>query len=140
MKAVDKFEYRRGYKFLPYASGGFAGDYTCHCRSGPDDSYSGAHDRNHQQADSYFAAVGAGAGARATSEEIARPMDIPVAKVRKVLKIAQEPISLETRSARKKIRTLATLSKIARRFRLPKRHQCEPEGIHVAGAAYFDSA
>jgi RNA polymerase primary sigma factor len=31
-----------------------------------------------------------------TSEEIARRMDIPVAKVRKVLKIAQEPISLET--------------------------------------------
>jgi RNA polymerase primary sigma factor len=31
-----------------------------------------------------------------SSEEIARRMDIPVAKVRKVLKIAQEPISLET--------------------------------------------
>src|SRR5207247_3096316 len=31
-----------------------------------------------------------------TSEEIAKRMDIPVAKVRKILKIAQEPISLET--------------------------------------------
>ena len=35
-------------------------------------------------------------GREASSEEIARRMDIPVAKVRKVLKIAQEPISLET--------------------------------------------
>jgi RNA polymerase primary sigma factor len=35
-------------------------------------------------------------GREPTSEEIARRMDIPVSKVRKVLKIAQEPISLET--------------------------------------------
>jgi RNA polymerase primary sigma factor len=35
-------------------------------------------------------------GREPTSEEIAKRMDIPVAKVRKVLKIAQEPISLET--------------------------------------------
>jgi RNA polymerase primary sigma factor len=35
-------------------------------------------------------------GREPTSEEIANRMDIPVAKVRKVLKIAQEPISLET--------------------------------------------
>jgi RNA polymerase primary sigma factor len=35
-------------------------------------------------------------GREPTSEEIAKRMDIPVAKVRKILKIAQEPISLET--------------------------------------------
>src|SRR5438552_4549377 len=35
-------------------------------------------------------------GREPTSEEIAKKMDIPVSKVRKVLKIAQEPISLET--------------------------------------------
>src|SRR5207245_3983520 len=35
-------------------------------------------------------------GREPTSEEIAKRMDIPVVKVRKVLKIAQEPISLET--------------------------------------------
>src|SRR5437667_11962252 len=35
-------------------------------------------------------------GRGSTSEEIAKRMDIPVSKVRKVLKIAQEPISLET--------------------------------------------
>src|SRR5207247_11423803 len=37
-----------------------------------------------------------GLGREPTSEEIAQRMDIPVSKVRKVLKIAQEPISLET--------------------------------------------
>src|SRR5216110_2729538 len=36
-------------------------------------------------------------GREPTSEEIAKRMDIPVSKVRKVLKIAQEPISLEMR-------------------------------------------
>ena len=35
-------------------------------------------------------------GREPTSEEIAKKMDIPVSKVRKILKIAQEPISLET--------------------------------------------
>jgi RNA polymerase primary sigma factor len=40
------------------------GDYPRDCRSGPDDPYSGAHDRDHQQADSYFTAAGAGAGPR----------------------------------------------------------------------------
>ena len=35
-------------------------------------------------------------GREPTSEEIAKRMDIPVSKVRKVLKIAQQPISLET--------------------------------------------
>jgi len=44
-------------------------------------------------------------GREPSSEEIARRMDIPVAKVRKVLKIAQEPISLETPSAKRKTRT-----------------------------------
>lgn len=51
MKAVDKFEYRRGYKFSTYAT--FmdpSGDYAFNCRSGAHHPYSGAHDRNHQQA------------------------------------------------------------------------------------------
>ena len=43
-----------------------------------------------------LASTGPGTGPRADSEEIARRMEIPVAKVRKILKIAQEPISLET--------------------------------------------
>jgi len=57
-------------------------------------------------------------GREPSSEEIARRMDIPVAKVRKVLKIAQEPISLETPSAKRKTRTSVTLLKTARRLAL----------------------
>jgi len=72
-----------------------------------------AHDRDHQQADPYFTAAGAGAGREPTSEEIAKRMDIPVAKVRKVLKIAQEPISLETPIGEEEDRISATSSKTA---------------------------
>ena len=50
-------------------------------------------------------------GREPTSEEIARKMDIPVSKVRKVLKIAQEPISLETPIGEEKIRISVTSSK-----------------------------
>src|SRR5678809_1133268 len=60
MKAVDKFEYRRGYKFSTYATWWIRQAIT-----------------------------------RAIADQ-ARTIRIPVAKVRKVLKIAQEPISLET--------------------------------------------
>jgi DNA-directed RNA polymerase sigma subunit (sigma70/sigma32) len=48
-------------------------------------------------------------------------MDIPVSKVRKVLKIAHEPISLETPIGEEKIRILSTSSRIGRWCRRPKR-------------------
>jgi len=74
MKAVDKFEYRRGYKFRLMPRGGFGSHHACDCRSGAYDSYPGAHDRNDQQADPDIAAAGAGAGREPTSEEIAKRM------------------------------------------------------------------
>jgi len=48
-------------------------------------------------------------GREPTSEEIAKRMDIPVSKVRKILKIAQEPISLDVykRQPRKRARSCA---------------------------------
>ena len=99
MKAVDKFEYRRGYKFSTYATWWIRQAITrAIADQGAHDPHPGAHDRDDQQADPHVAGAGAGAGTRTkpTSEEIAQRMDIPVTKVRKVLKIAQEPISLET--------------------------------------------
>ena len=72
------------------------GHHARDCRPGADHPHPGPHDRDHQQADSDQPRAGAGAGPRADPEEIAQRMDIPVSKVRKVLKIAQEPISLET--------------------------------------------
>ena len=59
-------------------------------------------------------------GREPTSEEIAKRMDIPVAKVRKVLKITQNPSRWKRRLVKKKIRTSAISSKTARWFRRPK--------------------
>ena len=57
MKAVDKFEYRRGYKF--------SGHHPLHCGSGPYHPYSGTHDRDHQQAQPNLPPDAAGDGSRA---------------------------------------------------------------------------
>jgi RNA polymerase primary sigma factor len=55
MKAVDKFEYRRGYKFSTYATWWDpTGHYAGHRRSSTDHPHPRAHDRDHQQTDSYI--------------------------------------------------------------------------------------
>ncbi len=54
-------------------------------------------------------------GREPTPEEIADKMGIAVSKVRKVLKIAQEPISLERRSEKRRTATSRTSSRTARR-------------------------
>jgi RNA polymerase primary sigma factor len=97
MKAVDKFEYRRGYKFSTYATWWIRQAIT---RAIADqartiripvhmiETINKLIRTSRQLVQEY--------GREPTSEEIAKRMDIPVAKVRKVMKIAQEPISLET--------------------------------------------
>jgi RNA polymerase primary sigma factor len=97
MKAVDKFEYRRGYKFSTYATWWIRQAIT---RAIADqartiripvhmiETINKLIRTSRQLVQEY--------GREPTSEEIAKRMDIPVIKVRKVLKIAQEPISLET--------------------------------------------
>ncbi len=68
MKAVDKFEYRRGYKFSTYATWWIRQAITRsiadQARASP---YSGAHDRDHQQAQPYTPSDAAGDGSRAYS-------------------------------------------------------------------------
>jgi RNA polymerase primary sigma factor len=97
MKAVDKFEYRRGYKFSTYATWWIRQAITRAIADQARTIRIPVHMietinkliRTSRQLVQEL-------GREPTSEEIARRMDIPVAKVRKVLKIAQEPISLET--------------------------------------------
>ena len=97
MKAVDKFEYRRGYKFSTYATWWIRQAVT---RAIADQARTIRLPVHIIETINKLIRVGRQLvqelGREPSSEEIAKRMDIPVAKVRKVLKIAQDPISLET--------------------------------------------
>jgi len=97
MKAVDKFEYRRGYKFSTYATWWIRQAITRAIADQARTIRIPVHmiETINKQIRTSRALVQE-LGREPTSEEIAQRMDIPVSKVRKVLKIAQEPISLET--------------------------------------------
>jgi RNA polymerase primary sigma factor len=97
MKAVDKFEYRRGYKFSTYATWWIRQAITRAIADQARTIRIPVHMietinkliRTSRQLVQEL-------GREPTPEEIAAKMEVPVEKVRKVLKIAQEPISLET--------------------------------------------
>ncbi|MCX7894349.1 MAG: RNA polymerase sigma factor RpoD [Thermoanaerobaculum sp.] len=97
MKAVDKFEYRRGYKFSTYATWWIRQAITRAIADQARTIRIPVHmietinklTRCQRQLVQEL-------GREPTSEELAERMEIPVAKVRKIMKIAQEPISLET--------------------------------------------
>ena len=97
MKAVDKFEYRRGYKFSTYATWWIRQAIT---RAIADQARTIRIPVHMIETINKLIrtsrALVQELGREPNSEEIAKRMDIPVSKVRKVLKIAQEPISLET--------------------------------------------
>src|SRR5437762_3115435 len=97
MKAVDKFEYRRGYKFSTYATWWIRQAITRAIADQARTIRIPVHmiETTNELIRTSRALVQE-LGREPTSEEIAKRMDIPVSKVRKVLKIAQEPISLET--------------------------------------------
>ena len=97
MKAVDKFEYRRGYKFCTYATWWIRQAIT---RSIADQARTiripvhmietiNKLNRISRQMLQHF-------GREPTPEELAAAMEMPEDKIRKVLKIAKEPISMET--------------------------------------------
>jgi len=96
MKAVDKFEYRRGYKFSTYATWGIRQAIT---RSIADQSRTiripvhmietiNKIVRTSRQ-------MALDLGREPTNEELAKKLCIPVEKIRKIMKIAKDPLSLE---------------------------------------------
>jgi len=97
MKAVDKFEFRRGFKFSTYATWWIRQAIT---RSIADqartiripvhmiETINKLNRISRQMLQQY--------GREATPEELAKEMDMPEDKIRKVMKIAKEPISMET--------------------------------------------
>jgi RNA polymerase primary sigma factor len=97
MKAVDKFEYRRGYKFSTYATWWVRQAITRAIADQARTIRIPVHMietinkliRTSRQLVQEF-------GREPTNEELAKRMELPVSKVRKVLRVAQEPISLET--------------------------------------------
>jgi len=97
MKAVDKFEYRRGYKFSTYATWWIRQAIT---RAIADQARTIRIPVHMIETINKLIRVSRSLvqeiGREPTSEEIARKMDMPVYKIRKIIKIAQEPISLET--------------------------------------------
>jgi RNA polymerase primary sigma factor len=97
MKAVDKFEYRRGYKFSTYATWWIRQAIT---RAIADQARTIRIPVHMIETINKLVRTTRHLvqeiGREPTPEEIAARMDLPVDKVRKVLKIAKEPISLET--------------------------------------------
>lgn len=97
MKAVDKFEYRRGYKFSTYATWWIRQAITRAIADQARTIRIPVHmiETIHKMARTNRQLLQE-LGREPTPEEIAARMDMPADKVRKVMKIAKEPISLET--------------------------------------------
>jgi len=97
MKAVDKFEYRRGYKFSTYATWWIRQAIT---RAIADQARTIRIPVHMIETINKLIRVSRALvqeiGREPSCEEIAKRMDMPINKVRKTIKIAQEPISLET--------------------------------------------
>lgn len=97
MKAVDKFEYRRGYKFSTYATWWIRQAIT---RSIADQARTIRIPVHMIETINKLNRISRQLlqekGREATPEELAEKMDLPEDKVRKVLKIGKEPISMET--------------------------------------------
>ena len=128
MKAVDKFEYRRGYKFSTYATWWIRQAIT---RSIADQARTIRIPVHMIETINKIVRTSRQMlheiGREPTPEELAEKLAMPLEKVRKVLKIAKEPISLETPVGDEEIHTSAISSRTRMRFcrsTRPSRRTC----------------
>jgi DNA-directed RNA polymerase specialized sigma subunit len=141
MKAVDKFEYRRGYKFSTYATWWVRQAITRAIADQARTIRIPVHMietinkliRTSRQMVQEL-------GREPTNEELAKRMQLPVSKVRKVLRVAQEPISLETPIGEEEESHLGDFIVDQRHFALRRGDQSEPAGADRAGAEDADAA
>ena len=142
MKAVDKFEYKRGYKFSTYATWWIRQAITRAIADQARTIRIPVHmieTINKLIRTSRYLVQEL--GREPTPEEIAEKMELPLDKVRKVLKIAKEPISLETPIGEEEdshlgdfIEDKAIVSPVRRG------HQHEPGRADAEGAGHPDPA
>ena len=142
MKAVDKFEYRRGYKFSTYATWWVRQAITRAIADQARTIRIPVHMietinkliRTSRQMVQEL-------GREPTNEELAKRLQLPVSKVRKVLRVAQEPISLETPDRRGRgIAPGRFHRRPERDFALRCGDQSEPARADRAGAEDADAA
>ena len=130
MKAVDKFEYRRGYKFSTYATWWIRQAITVPSPIRPAPSASGAHDRNHQQDERISRQILRGNRCRARSGDAGQKMDMPEEKIRKIMKISRNPSRWKPHRRRRRFPS----GRLHRRHRHAaaggRRHVFQPAGCH----------
>ena len=137
MKAVDKFEYRRGYKFSTYATWWIRQAIT---RSIADQARTIRIPVHMIETINKLVRTGRQMlheiGREPTPEELAEKLQMPLEKVRKVMKIAKEPISLETPIGDEEDSQLGDFieDKNAMCCRWIQCHSGKPEGNHDAGS------
>ena len=136
MKAVDKFEYRRGYKFSTYATWWVRQAITRAIADQARTIRIPVHMietinkliRTSRQMIQEL-------GREPTNEELAKRLQLPVSKVRKVLRVAQEPISLETPIGEEEESHLGDFIVDAQRdFAVGRGDQSEPAGADRASS------
>ena len=142
MKAVDKFEYRRGYKFSTYATWWIRQAIT---RSIADQARTIRIPVHMIETINKLVRTGRQMlheiGREPTPEELAEKLQMPLEKVRKVMKIAKEPISLETPIGDEEDSQLGDFIEDKNAILpLESRDPAQPEGDDDAGAGLADPA